>query len=163
MKLTVGKGMDQYLSQLQNLEFDAPEAVRDAVFEGAKIVADAVKDSINSLPTDDSPYQEYITAPRTVQKKGLAVRARGTGFGISPMRNDNGYIHVKLGFDGYNTMRTKQHPGGQPNAMIARVFESGNSFTRKLSFVSKATRASKDAAERKMAETIDKRIAVKMS
>lgn len=158
MKLTVGKGMDQYLSQLQNLEFDAPEAVGEAVYEGAKIVADAVKKNIDSLPTDDSPYQEYITAPRTVQKKGLIK-----GFGIARMQNENGYMHVKLGFDGYNTMKTKKHPGGQPNAMIARSFESGNSFTRKLSFVSKATRATKDAAERKMAETIDKRIAVKMS
>lgn len=163
MKLTVGKGMDQYLSQLQNLEFDAPEAVKEAVYEGANIVADAVRKNINNLPTDDSPYQEYITALRTVQKRGLAQKKRGTGFGVSPMQNENGYIHVKLGFDGYNTLKTKKHPGGQPNAMIARTFESGNSFTKKLSFVSKATRATKDAAERKMAETIDKRIAVKMS
>ena len=74
MKLTVGKGMDQYLSQLQNLEFDAPEAVKEAVYEGANIVADAVRKNINNLPTDDSPYQEYITALRTVQKRGLAQK-----------------------------------------------------------------------------------------
>lgn len=152
MRLQVGKGMDEYLQKLGNLEFKAEGTVKRAVYEGAKVVADAVKKNLDSLPTSDG-YQDRITAPKTIQKKGLI-----DGFGISKMKNQGGYEHVKLGFHGYNGMKTKKYPRGQPNVMIARVFEGGTSNTKRHPFVSPAVRATKEAAEARMQKSIDENI-----
>lgn len=154
MRLQVGNGIDNYISKLQNLETTAPDVIGEAVYAGANIVADAIKENLENLPVDDTPFAERVTAPRTVQKKGLIK-----SFGVAKIRNDNGYHNVKLGFDGYNNLKTKKYPGGQPNAMIARTFEAGNSFTKKRPFVAPAVRATKDQAEKKMAQIVDKETA----
>lgn len=154
MKIQIGTGIDNYIDKLQNLDYTAPHAIGRAIYEGADIVADAIKANIQKLPVDDTPgIKDKITGIKSVQKKGLLV-----SFGISPSRNDGGYINVKAGFDGYNTLKTKKYPQGQPNAMIARTFESGNSFTKKIPFVAPAVRATKDVAEKKMAHIIDSEI-----
>lgn len=152
MRLQVGEGIANYTTQLENLQMLTDKALGKAVYAGADVVADKVKENLKSLPTSDV-YSERVTAPKTIQKKGLI-----DSFGIASMRNDNGYYNVKLGFDGYNGLKTKQYPSGQPNAMIARTFESGNSFTKKIPFVSPAVRATKDAAEMKMAQVVDSEI-----
>ena len=157
MRLQVGKGMDEYLQKLGNLELRAPESIGKAVYKGADIVADAVKANINNMPVEDQ-YSERITGIKSIQKIGLIK-----SFGIAKMRDDNGYYNVKLGFDGYNTLKTKKYPQGQPNAMIARTFESGNSFTKKIPFVAPAVRATREAAEQKMAQVIDTEISKVMN
>lgn len=157
MRLQVGKGMDEYLQKLGNLELRAPESIGKAVYKGADIVADAVKANINNMPVEDQ-YSERITGIKSIQKIGLLK-----SFGIAKMRDDNGYYNVKLGFDGYNALKTKKYPQGQPNAMIARTFESGNSFTKKIPFVAPAVRATKEAAEAKMTQVIDTEVSKVMN
>lgn len=153
MKLTIGNGIDNYISQLTNLEFTAPDAVGKAIYEGADIVADAIKANIEKLPTDEGYASggQKLQGIKAIQKAGLIK-----GFGIAKIRNDNGYINVKVGFDGYNLLKTKKYPQGQPNVMIARTIESGNSYTHKHPFVAPAVRATREQAERKMAEVIDR-------
>ena len=78
---------------------DTREYIGEAVYKGAGVVADAVRAQIQALPVaqkfaDDGKKIATITS---VQKKGLL-----DGFGISPMREENGYVHAKLGFAGYN-------------------------------------------------------------
>lgn len=160
MRFQVGKGMDEYLSKLGNLEMTAPLAIGRAIYQGAKVVADAIERNIEALPVDDSQHGDQLKGIRSIQKEGLKGRPKGKGggFGISKAETTNGYTHVKLGFDGYNKLRTKKYPGGQPNAMIARTIEGGNSFTRKHPFVGPAVRASRDQAEAAMGRTIDAEI-----
>lgn len=150
MRFQVGKGMDEYLSMLGNLEFKAPSSMGKAIYEGANIVADAIQKNIQGLRVDDSPHSEHISGIRSIQKEGLIH-----GFGIAKAETDGGYRNVKLGFDGYNKLKSKKYPNGQPNAMIARTFEAGNSFTRKQPFVGPAVRSSRAAAEEKMKQVID--------
>lgn len=157
MRLQVGKGMEEYLSKLGNLEFKAEEMCKRAVYDGAKIVADQIKANIKSLPVQDK-YEDYATGIKTIQKKGLIE-----SFGIATCRNENGYINVKAGFDGYNGLKSKKYPSGQPNAMIARTFESGNSQTKKHPFVAPAVRSTKEAAEMAMQATIEKEITQTMN
>ena len=152
MRLQVGKGMDEYLSQLGNLETSAPETIEKAVYQGASVIADAIKDNIRKLPVDDK-RQDKVSTLKSIQKKGLI-----DSFGIAKMRNDNGYVNVKAGFDGYNGLKSKKYPKGQPNAMIARTFEAGNSFTKKIPFVGPAVRTSREKAEMAMQATIDKEV-----
>lgn len=143
-KFQVGPGMDKYLSQLQNLEFQADDMIGRAIYKGAGIVADAIKANIQALPS---------SACSAVEKEGLI-----NGFGISKMREENGYFNVKAGFSKNNKDVTKKFPHGKPNSMIARSIEGGTSFRPKHPFVGPAVRATKDKAEQAMAEEIDKNI-----
>lgn len=143
-KFQVGPGIDEYISKLQNLEYNYREVIGPAIYVGAGLVADAVKANIKGLPA---------TAANGLEKAGLI-----DGFGISKMQDDNGYFNVKLGFTGYNKIKTKKYPGGQPNSVIARSIESGSSWRSSHPFIGPAVRATKDQAEQAMAEEIDKEI-----
>lgn len=143
-KFQVGPGMDKYLSQLQNLEFQTDEMIGNAIYKGADIVADAIKANIQNLPS---------SACTETEKAGLL-----SGFGIAKMQDENGYFNVKAGFDGYNEDVTKRYPRGKPNSMIARSIEGGTSWKPKHPFIGPAVRATKDQAEQAMAEEIEKQI-----
>ena len=72
------------------------------------------------------------------------------GFGISRLKDDDGFVNVKLGFDGYNSTKTEKYPNGQPNVLIARSVNSGTTFRKKTKFVDKAVDSAKKAAEAAM-------------
>ena len=82
--------------------------------------------------------------------------------GITSMDKDaEGMYNVKIGFDGYNGIKTKRWPNGQPNQMVARAIESGTTWMRKNRFVSKAVSKTKKqalAAMQRRAETEIKKI-----
>ncbi|MGN0134734.1 MAG: HK97-gp10 family putative phage morphogenesis protein [Anaerotignum sp.] len=148
-------GLEHYMAQLEALEKNSEGISKQALYEGAKIAADEMRKSIDDIPVQEEWGTKADPAKgiREEQKKGLQE-----GFGISSMENDSGSIHVRLGFHGYNTFRTKKYPNGQPNAMIARSVESGTSFLRKTPFTAKAVRKSKIPAEAKMKEVFESEI-----
>lgn len=141
-KYQVGKGIDKYISQLENIASLTPQTCGKVIYDGAKVVTDAVHQAINSLPDSDCD---------SVQKAGLI-----DGLGIAHMRNQNGFYNVKVGFDGYNGKVTKKFPKGQPNMMIARAIISGTSFhPHKNDFVRKAVSSSRSMAEAAMKKRFD--------
>lgn len=148
------KGLDTLVSKYEALSNGADNYIGEAVGAGAGVVANAVKEAIKGLPVNggyqDEGQKDGITS---VQKAGLIE-----GFGIARMQNDNGYLNVKLGFDGYNKQKTHQYPQGQPNSLIARSINSGSSFRKKNPFVDRATKASKARCEQVMAEKLDEAI-----
>lgn len=148
-------GLEHYMAQLEALEKNSEGIAKQALYEGAKIAADEMRKSIDSIPVQEVWGSKKAPARgiKTKQKKGLQE-----GFGISSMENDNGRIHVRLGFHGYNDFRTKRYPNGQPNAMIARSVESGTSFLQKTPFTAKAVRKTKRTAEARMKEVFEKEI-----
>lgn len=149
------KGMEEYENRLLELRNLTKEMLGEAIHDGAGIVADSIKSGIQSIPVDET----YATGGiklygiTSEQKQGLI-----DGFGIARMQDDNGYLNVKLGFSGNNSVQTKRYPGGQPNSVIARSVNSGSSFRQRIPFIDNAVNASKSAAEQKMKEKIDKAI-----
>lgn len=145
-------GLEEYEKQLLNLQNVTRECIGRAIYEGAAVVADAVKQSIESIPIDDRKYKSksMLYGISEAQKQGLR-----DGFGIAKIQDDGGFRHVKLGFAGYNSVITKSYPNGQPNSMIARSVNSGSSFRQRIPFVDNAVNASKGAAENKMKQTFD--------
>lgn len=131
-----------------------------AIYEGAKIIADEVKNNLNSLnvTTDELAMLKakkgeptYITQRA---KEGLIK-----SFGVTPMsQDDSGIYNVKLGFDGYNDVKTKKWTKGQPNQLIARACESGSSAMIKQPFFREAVQKTKKKAESRMAEVLDEKI-----
>lgn len=141
-------GIDNYISQLNKLRQSTKDGVvGKTVYAGAEVVADSVRRAIQALPVGDGRARDgglvdTVTLP---QKAGLL-----DGFGISRMKDDNGFVNVKLGFAGYNATRTKRYPRGQPNALIARSVNSGTTFRKKTKFVDKAVNSSRKSAETAM-------------
>lgn len=148
-KWTIGKGIDNYIRQLGDLEFGAEEMAKEAVYEGAKIVTDAVRASIEALPVGP-PREGKVTA---LQKQGLL-----DGLGIAGFRKDGSFINVKVGEDGYNGERSRKYPRGQPNALIARSLESGSSFAPKRPFIAPAVSQTRRAAEKAIENKLDEEI-----
>lgn len=149
-------GLKDYELMLSRLEGVTDDMIGRAVYAGAGIVADAVKQGIQSLPivtgygTESNPLPGGVTS---AQKAGLI-----DGFGISKLRDDNGYLNVKLGFDGYNRTRTEKYPQGQPNQLVARGVESGTSWKQKKPFIRPAVTRFRKPAEAEMKRVIDEEI-----
>lgn len=157
-KFTVGKGLDNYIAYLQKINLLSGDMVGEAVYEMAKVVADKVRANIEALPSvsnaaNIATYKQGISRLSEPEKQGLL-----DGFGVSPIQNDNGYVNVKLGFDGYNSVKTKKYPNGQPNALIARVTNSGSSYRQKTRFVDKAVSSTRKQAEEAGQAKIDEKI-----
>lgn len=149
-------GLNDYELMISRLSKDVDDIAGKAIYAGAGIVADAIKENIKALPivrgygTEKDPLPFGVTAP---QKAGLI-----DGLGISPMQSDAGYLNVKIGFDGYNATKTEKYPQGQPNQLVARGVESGTSWKQKKPFIRPAINASKSRAEAEMARILDEEI-----
>ena len=60
-----------------------------------------------------------------------------------------------MGFDGYNSVTTLKYPTGQPNVMVARMFNSGTSSMSKQAFFDQAVNASRAAAKNTAVQKIE--------
>lgn len=130
------RGLTKYTRALSRLQAGAREGVIGAaVYKGADIAADAIRASLEAVPTDEAWGTESSPAlgPKARQKAALLQT-----LGISKLRDDDGLLNVKIGFSGYNSIKTKRWPQGQPNAMVARSVERGTSFMQASPFIKTA-------------------------
>lgn len=142
------EGIDKYIAELNKLADNTDEYIGKAVYQGAGLVADAAHQAIRQLATDDGYHKdgEIAKGPPTEVKEALDA-----SFGISKMRNEDGYINVKLGFKGKN-------PNGLNNSGAARQIESGTSWMAKQPFISRAINHTKKQCEETMAKVLDEEI-----
>ena len=149
-------GLEEYELRLAHLSERTPEIAGRAIYEGAAIVTDAIRANIQGLHAVSDKaglfaYKEKKPAPLTeTAKRGLL-----DGLGVTPMQDDGGYYNVKVGFDGYNDLKTRKYPKGQPNQLVARGLEFGSTIAQKRPFVRPAINATRKLAEAKMAEVLD--------
>lgn len=151
------KAGNEYALKLSRLATGSEEIAKKAIYEGAKVVADAIKDNLESLPEDKFRYlrdgDKFTGLPKQ-QKQDLV-----DSFGVTPISQDNsGNWNAKIGFDGYGSIPTAKYPQGIPNQLLARAVESGSSVRQKTPFVRRAVNASKAKAKKAMEATIDKEI-----
>ena len=133
-------GMRVYEGKIESLGRKGRDIAGRAVYYGAGVVADAIRESIQTSIPETAGEKGGTT------KKGLL-----DGLGVAEIRDDNGFYNVKIGFVGYNA-------AGRPNALMARVFESGTSKQQKRPFIRPAVIHCKKQAEAAMAKTADEEI-----
>lgn len=152
-------GLDGYIAQLEKLRQSAEGITKKALYEGAGVVADEVRAAVESLPTDESFGTEKRLAKgiRQGQKEALA-----RGLGVAPFQSEGDRIDTLVGFTGYSDYKTKKYPEGQPLALIARVAESGTSFSQKTPFMRKAIEAAEPKAKAEMKKTFETEIEQQM-
>lgn len=147
-------GLDSYISSLQSVSTATEPCIRRAVYAGAQVVADAIRREIENLPEDPENFHatsDHMTSGISKRQKEGLIK----GLGISNISDDNGVINCKVGFAGYNDVKTKKYKQGQPNPLIARSVISGTSFRQKNPFVTRAVKKSKAQAEAAMAHAFD--------
>lgn len=147
---------DEYLAKISKLEALAKdEVIGGAIYGAASIVADEIRKELDKVPTDEryGTQSEPANGPKKGQIKGLE-----DNLGIAKMQDDGtGYIHVKIGWNGYNHIKTKRWPNGQPNQMIARSIARGTSYMTGHDFVKKAVSATKKRAIQYMKDIVDQK------
>lgn len=128
------KAGDDYALKLSKLATNSEEIAKKAIFEGAKIVADQIRDNLEGV---------------------LSPEATGdliASFGVTPIEKDkDGNWNAKIGFDGYDR-------DGVPNQLKARVLESGSSKQKKRPYIRPAVTKTRKKVLKKMEEVIDKEI-----
>ena len=138
------KGLDDTVFVLNRLTDKSEGVIKRALYDGAGILADAVRANIDTIKTGGP--SDWERRRRETQKAGL--RAGLTTFKIEEA---GGTIAGGVGFDGYNEL-------GQANRMIARVFNSGTSFSSRQPFFERAIRSARYAARQKVLSEIEDEI-----
>lgn len=145
-------GIDEYFADLNRLGDKVTGLCKRALYDGAGVVADAVRDEVQALPTTDVNGVPQDTL--SYEKDGLLA-----GLGIAKMKPNANGVSTRVDFDGYNRLKSKAYPGGHSNSMIARAINSGTSRRPKNPFMARAVRKSRDKAQKAMAARMDADIA----
>lgn len=141
---------DDYIMKISRLSTGSKEKIcGPAIYAAADIVTDAIRRNLRGNLADPSylGQKNGILFKTTKESSGSLESA----LGIASMKEDDGFLNVKIGFDGYDK-------NGVPNQMKARVMESGTSERKKAPFVRPAVKQTKEAAVQKMREIVDKNI-----
>lgn len=155
------KGIDEYSKVLAALGNESEEIIKSAVYKGAALVADEIKQGIKSLPIEEGSNGLPPLGTTEHKLTGVSRKQKGDlldSFGLAPIENDNGYIQTKAGVDGYGSVRTKKYPKGVPNVALMRSIESGTSFREKHPIFRQATNRARKRAEKVMADEIDNQL-----
>lgn len=154
-------GWNEYSDQLKRLENKASFVAEKVLYEMAGYLYREIRRRLEAMPTitDNMAKGRYkqnkqLEALTTLQKDGLL-----DSLGIAPFRDEINNVNTRIGFDGYNQVKTKKYPNGQPNVLIARALEVGTSYLPKHPFIAPAVRAAKSQLNKIAQDTCDKEIA----
>ena len=153
------KELAAFNRKLQILASDAETIMRWSLYDGAAVAANAMRASIGGLRTVSDA--ESLQAYRRRQPAILSVRQKAGllgGLGIAPMKGTTDGVNVRIGFDGYNDIRTERWPNGQPNIMIAASCEHGSSAMLEQPFIRPAFESARGTIVDAMEETAHKKI-----
>lgn len=142
-------GLEDLGAILEHMDADTEAVLKMAVYDGAHQVFEEVKRQVQNLPTSDQQGKHRDITP--AQKQGLIAGLYG-----SKIQTENDEVCTYIGFTGYNSVRTKKYPNGQPNIMIARSVESGATYMNKRPFISKAKTAARAKALDAMRQTFER-------
>lgn len=145
------KGMDKYIRQLNNVAWATRAVAKAAVYAGADVVANEIRKGMEGLSTVTNEYAMrcyQLRKPCYISDRQL--KALLDSFGVARIQTRRGYINTKLGYDGYNSIKTRAWPYGQPNAMIARSCNNGSTAMIRQPFLDSAVARARDPAIRAM-------------
>lgn len=149
-KVTLKKGGEDIAKLLMNVSRAGTAAGKVATYEGAKVIADAIRASAEALPDEKHRYLQDGDAYNVVSetdKKDLL-----NSLGIAEIKKDEDGVRTVVGFAGYGSHPTRKYPKGLPMPLLARAIESGSSVRSAHPFVRPAVNAKRKAARTAMAK-----------
>lgn len=150
-------GMDELEKRLGQLETEKAQGIAAvALYEGARVTADAVGQAVQGIATKRFKYpappgKQRMPSP---EEKALLENARK---GVAKFRKTPMNVNTSVGFQnsGYGELNGKR----VPIPMIANAINSGTSFMKRQPFFRRATSkngAAEAAIENKLREEIEK-------
>lgn len=131
-------GIDEEIARLEQMGRKAMPVFREAVYVGAGIVADEVRNRLERNLRDRRTAALHPNG--RIEKSTEPTGDLLDSLGITPVGVDkDGVINAKIGFSGYDRK-------GVPNQLKARAMESGTSTLRKRPFMRPAGNASRRRA-----------------
>lgn len=146
-------GLDEAVKRLEDLSKGADDIMSKALYEGCKVMADALKAEIQSLP-EDSGFKRIPHDPKRNVVGSHDKEDMLSHMGISHFRSETGKVYARISFNGYGQVQTKKFPNGRPVVLIARSINSGSSVRVKHPFIKPAISKSKAAAFEKMRSVV---------
>ena len=156
-KITLRKGGEAIAEKLGNLSRAGEAIGKMATYEGAKVLADEIRASIETLPVDKFRYLRGGDAFSVITRDDKEDLLNSIG--IDEIRRDEDGVRTVIGFAGYGRHKTKKYPNGLPMAMLARSLMKGTEVREKSAFIDRAVSKAGGKAEDAMAETGEKVIA----
>ena len=143
-------GMAEISDLLGKLEEAAPAVAAQAVYEGAGIVADAVRKGAESIKTEPLHHLKHGRRYPTPEEKQIIIDA---GIGIAKFDKNGTEVDTSVGYRnaGYAELNGKV----KPIPVIVNAVNSGTSFMVKQPFIRQAARTAGNKATQKMKEKID--------
>lgn len=147
-------GIEEYADTLRSLAEHSEGICKAALYEGVKVVADEIRKEVEAIPVRKKGEKQKVKTGLTeAQKQGLL-----NGIGITKHEEDTFGVNAKVGFIGYNSVKTEKYPNGQPNALIARSLTRGTSYLQRHIFVKKAVAKARAPANAAIEKELIKRI-----
>ena len=131
MGMTIStEGIDELGNMLSKLEGRAQDVASGALFDGAAVVADAMRAAIGSIVTE--PFH-YVADPDSVGKRYASPEEKAAlvgKSGIAKFDKSDEEVNTLIGVSGASGYA---NIGGKPKAvrLIARSINSGTSFMHK--------------------------------
>ena len=144
-------GLTELSEMLTNMAEKAPAAASKAVYEGAGLVADEVRNQIGKISTAPFHYAVFVTREPSPEEKAIVEQA---GAGIAKFSKNGSEVETSVGFAkaGYATLKGKT----VPIAKIANAINSGTSFMKKQPFMRRAANSGGKKAIDAMKKSIEK-------
>lgn len=147
-KITLSTGAEDIANMLMRIDKASDAVAKMATYEGAGVVADAIRKAAEGLPVDK---------PRTLKNGDrFDVLVQGdkedllNSIGIDQIGRDEDGVRTVVGFAGYGRHKTKKYSKGIPMPMLARSIESGSSVRMPKPFVRTTVAAKRKEAEAAM-------------
>lgn len=148
-------GLQDFSLLLSEIPKQSIGVMNAAVYAGAGVVIEAVKEEIRALPVEEGYMKDGYTrhTVKRFEKEELLEHV-----GISPISVKDGVVSAAVGFDGYTKNTTKKFPSGIPIPLLARSIVSGSSVRDGTPFLRVAVNKSKKAAQEAMKAAAEAKI-----
>lgn len=147
------KGADEALEMFDKMIMEQDNILTETMKAGGGKAADYMRSEINALKTTDEKGK-----PKTRYAYPHEKEALQKSMGYTPVRRDGEIYDIKVGFDGYSDRKTKSHPTGVPNQLIANSINAGTSFMQRQPFINRTKNKGKTSIEEAMKEEFDKQV-----
>ena len=151
-------GIDEFAKMLGKLGNEAESIAAQSLYEGAGIMANALKSAIASIPTENwhrvEPGVNPIRSATPAEKRQIQEAV-----GIAKFDKNGSEVNTAISLNGSGyMMHKKKRYKGVAIALVARSINSGSSYRAKYPFVRMARAAAKGPAEAAMVDKAEELI-----
>ena len=149
-------GLELFSSKLQNLTENISKINNMALYEAAGVVAEEMKNALESIPTYDDWYgtPEYPLYGATPSEKEQII----ANFGISRFRNSFGGSDTSLGFTGYVNTPSTKYGDNVPTGMLMQAINYGTQFRQGTHTLDRVGKNCQEKATQAAQDKIDQEI-----